>query len=608
MKKFIKEVFKKLSVTLVSSFLFIIISIFLFQAIITTFVEQDMKEPESGSFLVLNLSMNLTDRPTGLSFEDITEEALTDEKKPPQLYLREVVNAISKAASDPAIRGILIKGGFIPDGYGSGYSAVCELIDSLVDFKLSGKPIIGFYSTPSQLDYLVYSICDELHMNPSGTLVLKGLANEQLFFANAFAKYGVGIQVVRVGDFKGAVEPFTSSSFSEENRMQIKRLLNLRWNDYVAKISSNREIDTDAISKQIKDSFIITPKRCLDLGLTDQISTWGEVLDRLLELGIKNSETKEFSRIELVDYVDKPMDSLNSTDSSIDKIAVVYIEGVIVDGWGDDGKSVGGDEVASRIREIRKNDSYKAIILRVNTPGGSVSGAESILSEISEAKEGGLPIIVSMGSVAASGGYWISMSSDQIFASEQTITGSIGVFGLIPNLKQMSENFGLQWDVVKTHNSSDIMGISRPKSDMEIEVIQSHVERIYDRFINLVSINRDLNVTAVDKIAQGRVWMGVDAIDNGLVDQEGGLFDAIDYASDMAGISNYEIVDFPKVESPIDAINEIFAADHKFRNQSEWSGFIKKLKSKLDLFDKLNDPLHCYSFLPWFSSDNSLSH
>ena len=231
----------------------------------------------------------------------------------------------------------------------------------------------------------------------------------------------------------------------------------------MAKISSNREIDTDAISKQIKDSFIITPKRCLDLGLTDQISTWGEVLDRLLELGVKSGDTKEFSRIELVDYVDKPMDSFNSSDSSIDKIAVVYIEGVIVDGWGDDGKSVGGDEVASRIREIRKNDSYKAIILRVNTPGGSVSGAESILSEISEAKKGGLPIIVSMGSVAASGGYWISMSSDQIFAGEQTITGSIGVFGLIPNLKQMSENVGLQWDVVKTHNSSDIMGISRPK-------------------------------------------------------------------------------------------------------------------------------------------------
>ena len=233
MKNFIKDVFKRLAVSIVSTFLLVLISIFLFQSIVSSFIEEQEKAPADGSFLVLDLSINLTDRPSGFTIEDLTREALTDKKKPPQFHLSEVVQAIEKAADDSMIRGILIKGGFMPSGYGCGYSAVQELVDSLVSFKSSGKLIIGFCSTPTQLDYLVYSVCDELHMNPSGVFVLKGLASEQLFLAEAFEKYGVGVQVVRVGDFKGAVEPFTSTSFSEENRLQINRLLDLRWKSLV---------------------------------------------------------------------------------------------------------------------------------------------------------------------------------------------------------------------------------------------------------------------------------------------------------------------------------------------------------------------------------------
>jgi protease-4 len=198
---------------------------------------------------------------------------------------------------------------------------------------------------------------------------------------------------------------------------------------------------------------------------------------------------------------------------------VVYVEGAIIDGMGDDGISVGGKEIAKRIREVSNDDNFKGLVLRVNSPGGSVSGSDAILSEITRIKEKGIPVIVSMGAVAASGGNWISMDSDKIFAGEQTITGSIGVFGLIPNLKKMAEGFGIHWDVVKTHASADIMSVSRAKSDLELEVVQNHVERIYDRFLNLVSENRDLNVTRISEIAQGRVWMGVDAYELGLVDE-----------------------------------------------------------------------------------------
>lgn len=607
MKNFIKDVCKRLAVSIVSTFLLVLFSIFLFQAILSSFIEEKEKVPSKGSFLVLNLSMNLTDRPSGFTIEDLTREALTDEKKPPQFHLREVLQAIKKAEGDQNIKGIFIKGGFMPSGYGCGYSAVQELVDSLVSFRSSGKSIIGFCSTPTQLDYLVYSVCDELHMNPSGVFVLKGLASEQLFLAEAFDKYGVGLQVVRVGDFKGAVEPFTSTSFSEENRLQINRLLDLRWNDYMATVSRNREVEREKLSDLINEGFMFTPERCEESGLVDQVSDWGTVLDRLAKLGVLDDDTEEFSRVGLIDYVERPLNSKKSdpspTEAGGDKIAIVYIEGAIIDGWGDDGTSVGGDEIASRIRKIWKDDDYKGLVVRVNSPGGSVSGSESILSELNRASVEGLPVVISMGSVAASGGYWIAMGADQIFAGDQTITGSIGVFGLIPNLKELAKKIGLNWDVVKTHPSSDIMSVSRAKSEDEIRIVQSHVDRIYERFLHLVSENRELNATRVNEIAQGRVWMGGDAHEIGLIDQLGTLGDAVAYTADRAGVTQYEVIDFPQVESPVDAINELLKTSAisglKKRNPTMNSVF-QEFKMMSKQFENYNDPINSYSFLSWY--------
>ena len=607
MKNFIKDVCKRLAVSIVSTFLLVLFSIFLFQAILSSFIEEKEKVPSKGSFLVLNLSMNLTDRPSGFTIEDLTREALTDEKKPPQFHLREVLQAIKKAEGDQNIKGIFIKGGFMPSGYGCGYSAVQELVDTLVSFRLSGKSIIGFCSTPTQLDYLVYSVCDELHMNPSGVFVLKGLASEQLFLAEAFDKYGVGLQVVRVGDFKGAVEPFTSTSFSEENRLQINRLLDLRWNDYMATVSRNREVEREKLSDLINEGFMFTPERCEESGLVDQVSDWGAVLDRLAKLGVLDDDTEEFSRVGLIDYVERPLNSKMSdpslTEAGGDKIAIVYIEGAIIDGWGDDGTSVGGDEIASRIRKIWKDDDYKGLVVRVNSPGGSVSGSESILSELNRASVEGLPVVISMGSVAASGGYWIAMGADQIFAGDQTITGSIGVFGLIPNLKELAKKIGLNWDVVKTHPSSDIMSVSRAKSEDEIRIVQSHVDRIYERFLHLVSENRELNATRVNEIAQGRVWMGGDAHEIGLIDQLGTLGDAVAYTADRAGVTQYEVIDFPQVESPVDAINELLKTSAisglKKRNPTMNSVF-QEFKMMSKQFENYNDPINSYSFLSWY--------
>ncbi len=595
-----------MAVTLVSTILFLLISLFLFEAVFSSLLEKDKPESVKGSFLVLDLSMNLTDRPSELTLEDITTEAITDERKPPSFHLKEVLDSIQKAKIDPKISGIFIKGGFRPDGYGCGYAAIHELIEGLVDFRKTGKEILGFFSDPSQLDYLVYSICDELHMNPSGTLILNGLANEQVFFGEAFERYGVGVQVVRVGEFKGAVEPFISTEFSDENRMQIARLLELRWADYLDTISSHRGIKKEELVLELNKTFLFSPELCKEKGFSDFITPYGDMLDRLKEKGVEDEDSGEYAHVDLIDYVDRSSSNLEkeSDSSGKPKVALVYVEGTIVDGWGDDGSVVGGDEIAQRVREIARDDEFKAIVLRVNSPGGSVSGSDAILSELSRARSKGLSVVVSMGSVAASGGYWISMDSDRVFAHEQTITGSIGVFGLLPNIKDLMKSFSLHWDVVKTHESSDLMGVSRPKSSDELNVVQQYVDRIYDRFIQLVSSSRDINASRVSEIAQGRVWMGVDALELGLIDELGGLKEALAHSAELSGVDDYEIVEFPTLRNPMDAISEIFDVKSfmksKVTTDSSLLRTLKEMKLLIRKIECFNDPRDSYSILPWY--------
>ena len=330
-------------------------------------------------------------------------------------------------------------------------------------------------------------------------------------------------------------------------------------------------------------------------------------MDKLIEKGVEDEESSEFAKIKLIDYVDRKnslsdLDSAN--DSDVSKVAILYIEGTIVDGWGDDGMSVGGDEIAKRIREIRKNPDYKALVLRINSPGGSVNGSDSILNEIRRARSEGLVIVTSMGPVAASGGYWVALESDRIFAGEQTITGSIGVFGLLPNIKELAGNFGLFWDVVKTDNSADIMSLARAKSEEEIHVVQNYIEEIYEKFLSLVSQNRKMEINDIDKIAQGRVWMGIDAKEKGLVDEIGGLYDAIQHASDLAGITDFEIEDFPKIKNPFDALSGLFEV--KFLNNLQKShsatsrSFFRHIDTLLIQIENLNDPRCAYSIIPWY--------
>tara|TARA_B100000035_G_C21024806_1_gene565698 strand:+ start:454 stop:2310 length:1857 start_codon:yes stop_codon:yes gene_type:complete len=605
MKAFFKDVLRRMAVLFVSAALFAVLSLILFSFFAGSFLSPTEKQIKKDSFLVLDLTMNLTDRPSEISLEDLTRQALADEEMIPGYHLREVVDALEKASGEKNIKGLFITGGFVPSGYGCGYETILEFIRALENFKQSGKKIIGYLHSPRQLDYLVYSICDELVMDPAGTMLLPGLASEQLFLGDALKKYGVGVQVVRTGRFKGAVEPFTNNQFSEDNRAQVQNLLDARWEHYLRTIATARSMRWQDLNMTLSEKFLWKPEDAVAKGLVDRIDDFGGVIDRLVELGAAEKKENTFVQVDFGDYLERLRPNPLEQDDDSKKIAVVYVEGAIVDGSVDDGQNVGGDKIARRIRKIRKDkETYKAIVLRINSPGGSVSGSEAILFELIRAREAGLPVIVSMGPVAASGGYWIATASDSILAGPQTITGSIGVFGILPNIESLASDYGLNWDRVKTNKSSDIFSVARPKTDQEINIIQEYVNQTYQRFLSLVGESRKLTLTDVENLAEGRVWTGQEALDRGLVDELGGLSKAIVKASKLAKLgSDFEVEEFPKVRTPAEAIAELLEVRQdgvSLDGSSVQNPLVKKFYDIEPIMKSLNDPLGVYGILPWY--------
>ena len=365
-----------MAVTLVSSILFAILSIFLIGALFSSLLKETELSHDPDSILTLSLSMNLTDRPGGFRLEDLTRQALTEEAEPPQLHLYEVLEALKKAKTDPKVKALFISGGFVPSGYGCGYASIHEFIKGIKDFKKSNKPVVGYLRNPSQLDYLVYSACDELHMDPSGSILLSGLASQSIFLGEALEKYGIGMQVVRTGDFKGAVEPFTSTKFSAENRHQIDQLISQRWGDYIRSVSENRSFNADELQSLLEEKYLFQAQDALGARLVDSLLPYDAMIDELIELGSLD-EDGDFKKIDFIEYLDRPQSSAELEGSKLDgepKIHVVYVEGSIVDGWGDDGNAVGGHEIASRLRETRADQDCKAVVLRINSPGGVFQG------------------------------------------------------------------------------------------------------------------------------------------------------------------------------------------------------------------------------------------
>ncbi len=551
---------------------------------------------ENRSYLVFDLSVNVTDAPPQFDSSALTQ-ALTGGGEPSTLQLRAATEAIERAATDHRIEGILLVGEMTPSGYGSGFAALKELRDALMRFRASGKPVVAYLENATTLEFYLASAADEIMLDPYGMIAMPGLASEPMFYAGALDKFGIGVQVTRVGKYKSAVEPFIRQDLSPENREQYTQLLGDIWTDLLADIAAGRGLTPEAIQALVDKEGIVRPQIALDAKWVTRIAYRDEVLSELKARTGVDEGDDYFTQVDLETYARLP-EGRTGVGNRSGRIAVVYAEGEIVDGEGSIGE-VGGTRFARELRHLRQDDEVDAIVVRVNSPGGSATASEHIQREIRLAREE-KPVVISMGSYAASGGYWISAYGDRIFAEPGTITGSIGVFGVQFDVKELAnDTLGLTFDSVKTGRYADLFTITRPKTGDELAVIQSMVDWIYDEFITKVADARSLDREVVQEIAQGRVWSGVQAKELGLVDEIGGLDAALAHAATTAGLgADYRLVEFPREKPLAEALVDMIDGIRPATRSGVAERWLTRLQEPLTSLDKFNDPRGVYARLP----------
>lgn len=455
-----------------------------------------------------------------------------------------IIDAINYAASDTIIKGISIDNNFIS----AGISQTKALRNALLEFKESGKFIVAYADIYTQKDYYLSSVADTIYLNPAGAMEFKGLSSERLYFKDFQDKTGFKMEVVRLGKFKSAVEPFLANEMSDNNREQISVYLNSLWNEIKREISKSRNIPEDKLNN-IADSLLArNPNLAKSSNLIDKIGYHDEYLNGI-KYALDVDAEKDLNIISIADYAEHAAIKINGNYSK-NKIAVIYAEGDIIYGEGELGV-VGQGAMNKSLQKARNDDRIKAIVLRVNSPGGSALASELIWREIELTKKV-KPVIVSMGDLAASGGYYIACNANKIIAEPTTITGSIGVFGVLPNGKELADNIGINAEQVVTNKNAVAYSFFEPLNDTQRGFIKESIIDIYDLFSTRVAQGRNLTREQVEAIAQGRVWTGIDALNNGLIDELGGLDLALHYAAEAAEISEYQIREFPVFEKDLD--------------------------------------------------------
>jgi protease-4 len=540
------------------------------------------------SMLVFDLSMEIKDTPPASSLSQVLK---SDDGK--SMTLRQVINNIEKATEDKRIIGIFL------DGRKSGeygYANLTEIRAALEKFHAAGKKIIAYGVGWSEKDYYLASVADRVILNPLGEIEINGLSTQQMFLSDALKKYGIGVQVVRVGSYKSAVEPFIRQNLSPENRQQLQGLLSDLWGNVLSTISKSRKVTTQNLQAIADNQGILNSEEAKKAKLIDQVAYLDEVIVDLKKFtGNDKKSQQSFQQISLETYAEV---AAKKTDkSSENKIAIVYAEGEIVNGQGTSNQ-VGGDRFAKELRNIREDKDIKAVVLRINSPGGSATAADIILREV-ELIQRKKPVIVSMGNLAASGGYWIATGAEHIVANDNTITGSIGVFGLLINLQDIAKNNGITWDGVKTGQFADLGASTRPKTEKELAIFQKSVNQVYNLFLDKVARSRKLSKDKVAAIAQGRVWSGEEAKKIGLVDQIGGLETAIQRAAEQAKLGeDWSIEEYPEKRSFEEEFFEKLL-NTEVKNLDTLTIELLKLRAELAKFASLNDPRNIYVYFPF---------
>lgn len=549
MKQFFKFMFASMLGFLLTFVILIFVMGAIFAGIAATIGKQEKAEIDASSVLHLTFDGPVVDRSSENPFENFNFNTFETQE---MIGLNDFIVNIEKARQDENIKGVFLDLSFTM----SGWSSLKEIRNALQDFKESGKFVIAYSDVYGQGAYYLATVADEVYLNPEGGADFRGLNAEIMFVKNMLDKIGVEAQVIRQGEYKSAGEFLMREDMSEANREQISAYVNSAWNTILMDVSEGRNIPVNRLNEILDGYETRNANLAFEAGMIDGIVYRDEIMD-ILKDKLELEESDDINFVSYSKYKNVPLPESMMPVGVRDKIAIVYGSGNIVPGESTEGV-MGGAGIAKAMKEARQDSSVKAIVFRVNSPGGSALASEVILREVMLASEV-KPVVVSMGDVAASGGYYVSAHADKIIANPNTITGSIGVIGVIPNARELlNDKMGLTFDNVKTNEFADLMTINRPLRPVERELIREEMERIYNTFINHVAQGRAMSVERVDEIGQGRVWTGVDAQRIGLVDELGDLDYAIQEAANLAELDEYRLKELPEQKEFIEMIMEGF--------------------------------------------------
>jgi len=600
MREFLKQTFASLVGSLTSLILFFSLGagglLFLLIAVASRDTGPQVKDK---SVLVFDLSLNITDTEPTLRTNEAIGRALSNEEDT-SITLRTVLDTLDKATKDQRIVALYLNGSQSETGSSTGFATLKEVRKALERFQAAGKQIITYDVDLGEKEYYLSSIADKIFLNPIGGMEIDGFSSEQQFLKGALEKFGIGVQVLRVGKYKSAVEPFLLEELSPESKEQTRALLWSLWGEFLSSVGKSRNITPKQLQGIADSQGVLLADEARQRGLVDEVVYFDEVVAELKKLTGDSKEDKSFRQINLTTYAE--VDSPDTKKSySENKIALVYAEGNIVGGQGGF-QQVGSESLSKELRKLRLDKDVKAVVLRVNSPGGSATASEIIQREVVLTREQ-KPVIISMGDVAASGGYWIATYGDRIFAEPTTITGSIGVFGLLLNIQEIANKNGITWDVVKTSRFADSQTITRPKTEQELAIYQKFVDQIYNQFLDKVAESRKMTRQKVEEIAQGRVWSGVDAKKLGLVDEIGGIDQAIEYAAKQAELGDdWQLQEYKEVPSLEEKILKKLTTGVNAQNPKlpePLTTELLKLQQELEMLTGMNDPRSVYARLPF---------
>ena len=537
---------------------------------VSAFSDSSKATVKENSVLTLDFNTNVIDSPT----EDSSDFFAFNEKEK-NILIYDMLEAIKKAKTDENIKGISIE----TDGIMAGMTQLDDIRNALEDFKKSGKFVYAYGNSVSQSAYYLGSVANQYFLNPAGGIELKGMTTEVLYMKSFSEKYGIGIQIIRHGKYKSAVEPFLRDDMSPENKEQLSTMLNDLWSGNALKMANSRKIDTAEFRTVVDSLYGIIPDLSLQHRLVDRLIQKTEY-DDLIKAKINLKKADKLNKISFSKYISSYSEDNLKKD---DQVAVLYASGAIYNGEGND--AVYSENFVKEIKKLAENDKVKAVVFRINSPGGSANASDEILFEMQQLKKK-KPVVVSFGDYAASGGYYIAMAADKIYAEPNTLTGSIGVFGMIPYFKEIANKNGLSSHAVNTNANSNMYSPINGLTPGGISMMTRSVEQTYKRFVHFVSQNRKKSFEQIDEVGGGRVWSGKRAKQIGLVDELGSLNDAINYAAKQAKLKDFNVAPYPKKVSEFEQL---------FKDMEENEISTKLIKNKIGkenykIFEQIINP------------------